>query len=255
LTGTVNTERVGAHVLVAELDNPPRNILQSGMVSRLDSLLSEIDSDRDIRVLVVAGKGRAFCVGADLRGGPGGGPARLTEDTAGIAPMLSKLESTRVPVVALVNGACVGGGLELALRCDIRLASTEARFVAAGVNVGLVASADRLPRLIGVAAAKAMLLTGDAIDAQTALRFNLVTAVHPPGALRDAGLVLAERIASGAPLAVAAAKRIATRSPDLTAEQGTLAVRAEAEALAKTADHAEAVRAFLDKRTPQFEGR
>jgi enoyl-CoA hydratase len=144
----------------------------------------------------------------------------------------------------------MGGGLALALACDIRIASTQAKVVCAGVNVGLMASAYRLPRIIGVARAKHMLLTGLPQDAATAERFGLVTAVHAPEELLAAASALAERIASRAPLSVEATKRIASRAlpPADIAE----AMRKELDLLVKSADHAEALAAFREKRESKF---
>ena len=238
---------------MAELDNPPRNTLQAGMVTRLREAITEAESDPDIRVLVIAGRGPAFCAGADLRDKR---EALGGEETADAPPdlvgLFRALEKTPLPVIGLINGWCVGGGLELALQFDIRLASTEARFVCAGVNMGLIASAYRLPRLIGVAAAKAMLLTGSPFDAEAALRFNLVTELHPAGELKAAGIAMAERIASRAPLSVEATKRIADLAFDLPTEDGQRAQLQEAMILSRSADHRAAVTAFLNKTDPVF---
>jgi enoyl-CoA hydratase/carnithine racemase len=253
MSGTVHLERIGAHILFAELDNPPRNTLQSGMVARLQEIVLEAETNHDIRVVVITGRGPAFCAGADLREELAAAEGRGTHDfQKAIAALLKSLNTLRVPVIGLINGWCVGGGLELALYLDIRIASTEAKFTCAGVNVGLIASAYRLPRLIGVAAAKAMLMTGSPFDAEAALRFNLVTEVHPPEALRAAGLAMAERIASRAPLSVEASKRVADLAPDLTLEEGDKAMRREAATLARSDDHRAAVAGFLNKTTPIF---
>ena len=166
--------------------------------------------------------------------------------------MLERIETYRLPVIAAINGWCLGGGLELASVCDIRIASSEAKFVCSGVNVGLMASAYRLPRLIGVARAKHMLLTGSPHDATTAERFGLVTAVHAPEALMAAALALAERIASRAPLSVEATKRTAAMAPDLTPEDAAKVNAKELSVLGKSADHKEALAAFIAKREPLF---
>lgn len=170
----------------------------------------------------------------------------------GFGHLLERLDATRAPVIAAVNGWCVGGGFELSLCCDIRIASTEARFVAAGVNVGLMASAYRLPRLIGVSRAKAMLLTGLPHDAETAERFGLVTSVHPPQALRGAAIALAERVASRAPLSIEATKRIAGRAPDLSPDEAAPLQAAELARLRRSQDHKDALEAFREKREPTF---
>ena len=141
---------------------------------RSETLLAELGADLSVRAVVVTGRGKAFCSGDDLReefeavAGGGERGANLLD----FGRLLDQLESFRAPVIAAVNGWCVGGGVELALCCDVRLASSEAKFVCAGVNVGLMASAYRLPRLIGVAQAKEMLFTGRAVRgrARRALR-------------------------------------------------------------------------------------
>ena len=247
MSGTIHTHRIGDQVVLLEIDNPPMNPLGVEMRAAFMEALDEVETDDRLRAIVVTGRGRAFCSGDDLKNvGPGG------EDLAGFGRLLDRLDASRAPVIAAVNGWCVGGGFELALCCDIRIASTEARFVCAGVNVGLMASAYRLPRLIGVSRAKAMLLTGLPHDAETAERFGLVTAVHPPEALRDAALDLAARIASRAPLSVEATKRIAARAPDLSPEDADRMQAQELRVLRRSNDHKAAVAAFREKRDPVF---
>jgi enoyl-CoA hydratase/carnithine racemase len=223
------------------------NPLGAPMRAAFMEALDEVETNDALRAIVVTGRGRAFCSGDDLKDvGPGG------EDLAGFGRLLDRLDAARAPVIAAVNGWCIGGGFELALCCDIRIASTEAKFVCAGVNVGLMASAYRLPRLIGVSRAKAMLLTGLPHDAETAERFGLVTAVHAPEALREAALTLAARIASRAPLSVEATKRIAARAPDLSPEDAATMQAQELRVLRRSNDHKAAVAAFREKREPVF---
>lgn len=223
------------------------NPLGAGMRDTFMTALDQVEADDALRCLIVTGRGRAFCSGEDLKNaGPDGG------DVHGFGRLLDRLEATRVPVVAAVNGWCVGGGFELALCCDIRLASTEAKFVCAGVNVGLIASAYRLPRLIGVSRAKAMLLTGLPHEAETAERYGLVTGLHAPDALRPAAIALAERIASRAPLSVEATKRVATRAPDLSPQDAAAMQAADIEVLRASADHKAALAAFRERRDPTF---
>jgi enoyl-CoA hydratase/carnithine racemase len=155
-------------------------------------------------------------------------------------------------VIAQVNGHAVGGGLELALCCDIRVASLNASFIAAGVNVGLMASVFRLPRLIGVARAKRMLLTGLPTDGVTAQEWGLVTDLVEPERLEQEVLDLARRIASRAPLSVEASKRQAGMAFDHTAEEAQRAARAELDVLSKSADHKEGIAAFAERRDPKF---
>jgi enoyl-CoA hydratase/carnithine racemase len=231
------------------LDNPPMNAMSREMLALARSDLLEIEADDTVRAVVLTGRGRAFCSGADLkaaREGAGG------EDLGGFGEVVQLLADLRVPVIAAINGPCIGGGLELALCCDLRIASTEARFVCAGVNMGLMASTYRLPRLIGVARAKAMLLTGLPHDAATAEAWGLVTAVHPAAELEAAALALAGRIASRAPLSVEASKRIADRAFDMAPDEAQAALAREVTLLRRSQDHREAVAAFLEKRQPVF---
>jgi len=174
------------------------------------------------------------------------------EDLAGFGRLLDRLEATRVPLTAAITGWCVGGGFELACCCDIRIASTEAKFVCAGVNVGLMASTYRLPRLIGVGRAKAMLLTGLPHDAETAERYGLTTGTYAPDDLMTWAHRLAERIASRAPLSVEATKRTATRAVDLSPEDANRMLGAELRVLRKSNDHKAAVAAFRERKDPEF---
>jgi len=247
MSGTIHIERVGEHIVLLEIDNPPMNPLGAPMRDAFMQALDEVETNDNLRAIVVTGRGRAFCSGDDLKDASPAG-----EDLAGFGRLLDRLDSTRAPVIAAVNGWCVGGGFELALCCDIRIASTEAMFVCAGVNMGLMASAYRLPRLIGVSRAKAMLLTGLPHDAETAERFGLVTALHAPEALRDAALTLAARVASRAPLSVEASKRIAGRAPDLSPEDAIPLQAQELRLLRRSNDHKAAVAAFREKRDPVF---
>jgi len=254
MSGTIHLSRHGEHVAVLEIDNPPRNTLGTAMRAQLRELLTGLAADLSIRAVVINGRGAAFCSGDDLReefeavAGGGERGANLLD----FGRLLDQLESFRAPVIAAINGWCVGGGVELALCCDLRLASSAAKFVCAGVNVGLMASAYRLPRLIGVAQAKQMLFTGSPLAAEHAERFGLVTAVHAPEQLMPAALELAERIASRAPLSVEASKRVAGQAPYLSRAEALKMQAGELAALIQTEDHLAAVTAFLEKRAPTF---
>jgi enoyl-CoA hydratase len=245
MSGTIYIENPTPHVRVLILDNPPMNPLGAAMRETFLAVLDEIEAASALRCLVIMGKGRGFCTGADLT-------SVDKEDLSTFGLLLDRLEASRIPVVAAVNGWCAGGGVELALCCDIRIASTEAGFICAGVNMGMMASAYRLPRLIGEGPAKSMLLTGLRTDAETALRFGLVTALHPPEELKGAAVALAERIASRAPLSVEATKRVASRAVDMTPQEAGRMTNAEMKVLRASADHREAVAAFRERREPIF---
>jgi enoyl-CoA hydratase/carnithine racemase len=248
LSGQVHIERPSPGVVLLTLDSPPLNALGPEMLATIIGVLDQVEADDALRCLVLTGAGRAFCTGADLKAS--GGVA-----AGAFGTMLDRVASTRVAVIAAVNGHCIGGGFELALSCDIRLAATTASFTAAGVNMGLMASAYSLPRLIGVARAKAILLTGQPCDARTAEQYGVVTGLLDPTELTDAALTLAARIASRAPLSVEATKRIASRAPDLSPEDAGTMQSKELRVLSRSEDHREAVAAFREKRNPSFQRR
>lgn len=251
----VHFTKPSTDIAVFEIDAPPTNALGEALRRQFFEGLDLIEQDLAIRVGVVTGHARAFCSGDDLKEREAALQAGSGESAASFPALVDRIEACRVPVIAAVNGWAIGGGLELALGCDIRIASREAQFVCAAVNVGLIASAYRLPRLIGVAHAKHMLLTGLPFDAAAAERMGLVAAVHPPEALADAALALATRIASRAPLSVEATKRIAGAALDLSPDDAMQAMRKEFEILIKSSDHAAALAAFREKSTPEFHRR
>jgi enoyl-CoA hydratase/carnithine racemase len=247
VSGTVHIETISPAVMLLEIDNPPMNPLGVEMRETFMAALDQVETNDALRCLIVTGRGRAFCSGDDLKNVSGKG-----EDLAGFGRLLDRVEQSRVPVVAAVNGWCVGGGFELALCCDIRLASAEAKFVCAGVNVGLMASTYRLPRLIGESRAKSMLLTGLPHDAETAERYGLVTGLHAPEELRGAAIAIAERIATRAPLSVEATKRTAHRALDLSPEDSGKIWGEELRVLRRSNDHKAAIAAFRERREPTF---
>lgn len=247
---TIHFSRPAAHVALIELDLPPTNALGAGMRRLMADGLTDIQADLDVRAIVLTGRGKLFCAGNDLRELAERAPGDLSP-ISDFNALIARVEALRMPVIAAVNGGALGGGLDLALACDIRLAAETASFTASGVNVGLMASAGRLPALIGAGPARAMLLTGEPVDAAMALRFGLATAIWPADALLGEALTLAARIAGRAPLAVEAAKRFVAMTPTGRARQSDRIL----ETLADTADHREAVTAFLEKRTPVFKRR
>jgi len=217
---TAHTE-VGVGVGVLTIDSPPSNPFTWESHQSMLRALDVIESDNDVRAFVITGTGRAFTSGvANLREDQALTDAQLADYIGGFSGMLNRVEALRMPVVAAINGATVGGGLEFALACDIRPASNEAFFVAAGVNVGLIVSFWRLPRVVGLGPAKEIILTWSRYTAEQALRWGLVTEVHEPEALLPAALAKAQRIATRAPLSVEAAKSAVAQAFELSFEQG-----------------------------------
>lgn len=251
MSNKLQISRHSENIVLIEIDCPPANALGTAVRQRLEHELDLIEEDLTVRAVILIGRGAGFCSGDDLREAANRGDNALAS-LSQFGRMLDKIEQLRVPVIAAINGFAIGGGLELALCCDIRIASEQAWFLGAGVNVGLMASVHRLPRLIGVGPAKAMLLTGLKADAQTALGYGLVTAVYPYDQLMDEALILARRIATRAPLSVEASKRMIGKAFDLQPREAAIEAGKELSILASSDDHKEGLRAFSAQEKPSF---
>ncbi|MGB0932012.1 MAG: enoyl-CoA hydratase/isomerase family protein [Chitinophagales bacterium] len=253
---SLHKKALSPHILLVEIDNPPANSLSKAMKHEFNILLEELEAATSLRVVIFTGRGTKFCTGDDLKEAASNikKQGNVLHNLRAFSNIIDRIEALSMPVIAAINGWCVGGGLELALCCDIRIAVDSAKFITAGVNVGLTASAYRLPRLIGVGRAKRMLLTGGTIDAQEAKVFGLITDIHTSENLLPEAIRLAELIASKAPLAIQATKRIANTALDLSPSEGYVVQQQELEQLSKTKDHREALKAFGEKRKPDFEG-
>lgn len=241
MPGEIEVTRPSAHVAVVTIANEPSNALGDRVRPQLIAEIRALDEDTAVRAVVLTGAGKIFCAGDDLREVATRG-SKMAASLAEFQALFDLIDTLRPPVIAAINGPAFGGGLELALCCDIRIAAASARFAASGVNMGLMASVQRLPRAIGPARAKSMLLSGLPVDAPTALSYGLVTAVHGDAALAVEALALASHIASRAPLSVEAAKRNVNGA----------GAASDIASLAASADHREAIAAFLEKRAPVF---
>jgi E-phenylitaconyl-CoA hydratase len=236
------------------------NAIDPDMREELARIWARVHEDDDIRVAVLTGAGeRAFCVGSDLKKTPPP-PESYAQRNFGQARsdhLLAAL-TTDKPLICAVNGLAVGGGLEIALACDIRIASQTASFGLSEVRIGSIPGAggtQRLPRMIGHSAAMQMLLTGDRIDAAEAYRVGLVSELCRPEDLRSRAREVALRIAANAPLSVRAVKRLVREGADMPLDA---AVRVENYVwglLRDTEDRIEGRRAFQEKRLPQYRGR
>lgn len=245
----------GSHVAVITLNSPPANVLIKPLRADLHAIFDEIDSDFDVRAVVITSAQPHFTAGGDLREDQALSDAEVGDYIKEFFAVLERIENCRVPVIAAVNGGSIGGGLEFVLACDIRIASTDAFFVAAGVNVGLIVSFWRLPRVVGLGAAKEILLTGGKYSADQALNWGLVTEVHEPEQLLDAAMAKARRIASRAPLSVETTKLSASEALDLTAQQGDDLQIERFIRMFRTRDHQEALEAFFGRRDGNYERR
>ena len=237
------------------LDRPEKlNALDPEMLSALEDAVTKAEQSRQIRVIVLAAAGeKAFCVGADILAWTALSPLDMWSEWVRRGHRIfERLERAKQPVICAIQGFAYGGGLELALACDIRIVTDSARFAMPEVKLGTVpgwAGTDRLPRLIGSARAKQMIFTGEPIAAEVAERWGLANEVVPVASLSDRVTELAEKIASNAPVAVQTAKQLIGSSSSATLESLAAAVNAFSD------DAKEGLAAFREKRSPKFEGR
>ena len=251
----VRTERVSSTVVLT-IDNPPVNALHPDVAETLHAAIRDIDGS-DARCVVLTGAGRVFVAGGDIDHLQGLSRSEAEPYVLGVQAMQDHLGLLHQPVIAAINGAALGGGAELAMACDIRIAVESARFGFPEVTLGLIPGAggtQNLPRLLALGQAKRMLFTGERITAGDAHALGLVDEVVPDGTALDAALGLAERIGANAPLAVAAAKRAVNLGLQMSLTDGQRLEASLFAGLIGTADQLEGTSAFLEKRPPKFTG-
>jgi enoyl-CoA hydratase len=245
-------------VAVITLQRPDRlNAIGTEMVASLSEVLSSLAVDDGVGALVVTGSGRAFSAGADIvEFSSFAGPSQFATFIHRLTDALDQLQDLPKPSIAAINGIAFGGGMELALACDLRVAATEARLGLPEIKLGLLPGGGgtaRVSRLLPPAIAKQLLLTGEPLGAADALRLGLVNQVVDD-ALQGA-LTLASRLASLPPLALAAAKRLVDHGREMSLDAAIVFERETVSGLFGTEDRAEGVAAFLEKRAASFKGR
>jgi enoyl-CoA hydratase len=255
---TITVEKRG-RVAVLTIDRPDKlNALNKMVHTEGVAALDELRSDPEVRVVVITGSGpKSFIAGADISEFAGQTPV-TQRDVFHERSLFNTIDNFPKPVIAMVNGFCLGGGNELALACDIRIASENARFAQPEINLGIMCGGggtQRLARLIGEGRAMEMILTGDMIDAPTALKFGLVTAIYPSEELEAKTMELAEKIAEKAPIALQLSKEAVKFASRSNLDEG---LRREVDLFAicfSTEDKEEGVAAFLEKRKANFKGK
>lgn len=234
------------------------NSLDAVMLHEINTAVDQAAADPEVEVILFIGEGKAFVAGADIAA------MSTMDEEDGMAlgilgqQVFRKIETLNKPTIAVVNGFALGGGCELAMACDMRIASTRAKFGQPEVGLGITpgfSGTQRLPRLVGKAKACELILTGDIIQAEEAARIGLVNKVVPPEELMEEAMALAGRILKNAPLAVQFSNRAIKSGLETDIDTG---IGLEAELFAQcfsTEDQKEGMKAFLEKRKPFFRGR
>jgi enoyl-CoA hydratase len=255
----VAREQIGS-VAVLTLQRPDQlNALDVATITALDAIASDLDADATTRVVVITGAGKAFCAGADIKEfGELSTASQFSGFIRSLERVLRRIELLGQPVIAALNGIALGGGLELAMACDLRVAAEHARLGVPEIKLGLLPGAggtQRLPRLVPPGFATRMLLVGDPIDATEGHRIGLIDEVVPNGTALEAAVALAEVRASRPPLALAAAKRLLADGRHLPLDAALELERATVAGLFASQDRVEGIAAFVAKRSPRFSGR
>lgn len=256
----VTVEDGPAGVRLITLNDPARrNALSAALATELVEALRAAEAEAAVRAIVVTGAGGSFCAGGDVSGmGQVDGPVARSRMRLGLQELPRMLSLLDTPVIAAIDGAAVGAGLDLALGCDLRIASDRARFSTGFARVGLVAvdgGAWLLPRLIGTERALELLWTAEFVDAVQAERIGLVGRVVTADNLMGEAVSLAARIASGPPLAIALTKRLVRDGASVSLASSLETAASYAGLVAASWDHAEGVAALREKRVPCFQGR
>ena len=259
-------ERRGG-VVIVRMDRPDtRNALsEPSQMQEFVDLCAQMRADASVKVIVLSGNGKSFCAGGNIKdmqardGIFAGSPYELRNTYRdGIQRIPTALYDLDIPIIAAVNGAAIGAGLDLACMCDIRIASTKAVFAESFVKLGIVpgdGGAWLLPRIIGIPKASLMAFTGDTIDAEKALEWGLVEQLCDPQELETQAMALAERIAANPGHTLRLCKRLLREGQHMRLDS-LLELSAAYQSLAHhTEDHQEAVAAFVDKRTPEYKDR
>ena len=253
------TEKNG-NILKVTINRPDAlNALNSEVIRELQKVFDENKEDDCIRCVLLTGAGaKAFVAGADISELAGLDQREGADLSARSLSLMQSIQDFPTPVIAVINGFALGGGCELAMACDIRLASATARLGQPEVNLGLLpcfGGTQRLPRIVGRGKAMQLIFTGALISADEAYRIGLVDEVYPPETLMENALIMAKTIAAKAPLAIRLAKEAIRRGLDVTLSEGCDMENRNFGLACATADKNEGTAAFLEKRKPNFQGK
>ncbi|MBN1804192.1 MAG: enoyl-CoA hydratase [Sedimentisphaerales bacterium] len=251
------------HIATITMNRPDKmNSFSPRMSESLYRAIEDSAADKKTRVIILTAKGRAFCAGADVkqmaqRFDEPNKPEKAVTQTDNRISLFAMMQKCNKPIIAAVNGIAVGGGLDLALACDIRIASDQARFAEVFVRRGLMPASGGtyfLPRLVGIDRALLIAWTGDMLDAREAEKIGLVTMAVPHAELEAVTMDIAEKLAKGPPLAIQRTKRAIYDGLTMDLEANLQMIAPFLKELNLTEDHREGARAFVEKREPVFRG-
>lgn len=241
------------------IDNPPVNVLSADVIEQLNTVVDEIERDSKVKVVVLTGAGeKAFVAGGDIKGFPewiGKGVEEAKQKSLWLQEPLNKIEQLPHPTIAAINGLALGGGCELALSCDIRIAEEHIEIGLPEVKLGLFPGAggtQRLPRLIGKARAKEMIFTGESLSAVEAERIGLVNHVVPKGKSVEKAMEIASKICNHSSLPITFAKRSIDVGYEQALDEGLVTEATNFGHVFQTKDVQEGIDAFIQKRKPNF---
>ncbi len=249
-------------ILLITLDRPDKlNAFDEHMIREIRSVIWKVNFDDSIRVLVITGAGRAFCAGRDIKGLDYENNLETPGYRAYVRAnheMFDDFENIEKPIIAAVNGVCAGGGVEMAVACDFRIASSTAEFLLPENQLGVIPASgacSRMIQMIGIGRLKEMVMAALPVNADEALRIGLVNRVYPPEQLLEGALAFARHLLKLAPQAMGMGKHIINMCQNVDTETGRMLERLGQSVLIRTADNKEGMRAFMEKRRPDFKGK
>jgi methylglutaconyl-CoA hydratase len=257
---TVLVEKRTDGIAIVTLNRPEAaNALSSQMLAELQVILSDIKKDMDIRVVILTSSGeKAFCAGADLKERRDMTDAEAKQTVRMIGATINEVESLPQPVIAAINGVAFGGGLELALACDIRVGALEAKVGLTETSLAIIPGAggtQRLPRLIGLGKAKELIFTAQRLTASEAEKIGILEYAVPRSEMLGKALALAKAMAKNGPLALIQAKKAVNKGIEVDLATGLKIEELAYDVLIPSEDRLEGLKAFAEKRQPEYKGR
>lgn len=247
------------NVAIVTLNRPEvYNAMDEEIMRELNQVIKEIAVDSEVRALILTGGSGVFCAGADIELAQNADPIKAMEFTALCNEAVNKMANLNIPVIAAIAKMAFGGGCELALACDIRIAAIGTRIGLPEVNLGIIpgtGGTQRMTRLVGEGWAKQLILSGEPVDTETALSIGLITKVVPAGSLMDEAKRMAAKMAAKPPIALRMAKKCINYSGDVDLASGLEFEQRSCSILFSTEDQKEGMRAFLEKRKPVYQGK